>query len=1175
MYQKQREKQLDYDNTLYDLEYLIALKEKVIDYKEKNISDNDRFLSARVDKFLAKTAEKISKLERNINEQIAERESCDLDACYLSDLDENKKRLEARKSKYKEVFAKSSLNLDVDRDGVINAPEAWVLENIEDITKFDPIVTVESATHKQEDNEEVVTTTIHPIEFDYSSPVFCYADDRSIIRDRFILYWDRDVDSKTKGEPESEEGFHPENINVAYISQVGRACHLNITDDILGKVRSESGEKSFKLSKPLLPRLVVENDKNKDYYSYQYNEARIKFNRPGSILLYPLDQNEFSTKSVKEIDEIKVESSGSATVKRNKAAFSADLEKPSRNIYLHCTLPEWNHRLRVKLSILQQQINQYKLACHPHVLNMNALSEMKDVLDLHIKYPYQSKNDINSKNNPNVSWVKMHEIYNKHTSANRIGFTKEINQRVQLKNAISDLYNGIEDIISDPSSVSEFSELSIQKKHIERASKELWALLSSKSLLSETKRYISNAKEKIKNGYNIQGIAPPGPYMEDEKGWDKIFITIAECYEALSYSEYYRKKVWNKDLIHGVDSLAAFRRDKNNIDKEVSIIWDRFSEISKIGSESEKEKYIINQSEEFKYNHDELSERSLFGLLISQYGTTAQPYLSYVIPGPGAPCALQVVLSCYQSEFESHVFKRVAQGKITYHLRMYNNVLKIMGLSSKAVVSSPRLPRLMNGLFVRLHLSENNKDMSLAKKEIKKYFSKLNGDLDKGLNKSFYGYFGWDPNSNLQSTKIQRVAGFSKVVYSVLNLAYAIQQLNSITERAENEGWSESKVLLEYINSTISTAIGIGSVANSSINTLRMIKREIFNHRQSLRSSRVRNAQKLLGKVLDINGVVLSVVQTIVSAKDVADHLEQGNDHDALIAGVNAFAGGMVTTGYILQSSIIRGSAYALTLAAAGGTLLVVGTVVGLTILAYQIAEAIKNYTASDHQLILEERWGSFKENKPLTREDVEHYSVSIHRYGGYDNWVISSNRYYDGILGIERVYKEDSIKVYETYFKVKRNELSGIKAYYPVEVVDDKYKEGIFDRSGVRLGKLSWQSVIPLYNEYKENYNEIREKKYSISDIKRLVEIDINWFSDNLNDNISSVEDIIQYYEELISLGRNKIYLCVIRDGEYIAVCDLLETGDFVPKRDDSFYKSFLWEHEAFQLEYQPWSEK
>lgn len=1172
MYQKQREKQLDYDNTLYDLEYLIALKEKVVDYKENNISDDDRFLSARVDKFLAKTTKKISKLERNINEQIAERESCDLGACYLSDLDENKKRLEARKSKYKDVFAKSSLNLDVDRDGVINSPEAWILENIEDITKFDPIVTVESATHKQEDNEEVVTTTIHPIEFDYSSPVFCYADDRSIIRDRFILYWDRDVDSKTKGEPESEDGFHPENINVAYISQIGRACYLNITDDILGKIRSENGEKSFKLSKPLLPRLVVEEDENKDYYSYQYNEARIKFNRPGSILLYPLDQNEFSTKSVKEIDEIKVESSGSATVKRNKAAFSADLEKTSRNIYLHCTLPEWNHRLRVKLSILQQQINQYKLACHPHVLNMNALSEMKDVLDLHIKYPYQSKNDINSKNNPNVSWVKMHEIYNKYTSANRIEFTKEINQRVQLKNAISELYNGIEDIINDPSSVSEYSELSIQKKHIERASKELWTLLSSKSLLLETKRYISNTKEKIKNGYNIQGVAPPGPYMENEKGWDKIFITIAECYEALSYSEYYRQKVWNKDLIHGIDSLAAFRSNSNEIDKEIEMIWSGFSGES--NNIQTPEEYIYNQLLDFK-KESENKSHSLFGLLISEYGTTAQPYLSYVIPGPGAPCALQVVLSCYQSEFESHVFKRVVQGQITYHLRAYNNVLKVMGLSHHVVSNGEKLSSLMNAMFVRKHRLENNRDLKTAKQQVRQYFSRLNGDLDKGLNKSFYSYFGWGPDSNLQSTKIQRVAGFSRVVYSVLNLAYAIQQLNSITERAENEGWSESKVLLEYINSTISTAIGIGSLANSSINTLRMIKREIFNHRQSLCSSRVRNAQKLLGKVLDINGVMLSVVQTILSAKDVADHLEKGNDHDALIAGVNAFAGGMVTTGYIFQSSIIRGSAYAITLVAASGTLLVVGTVVGLTILAYQIAEAIKDYTASDHQLILEERWDSFKENKPLTREDVEHYSVSIRRYGRYDNWVISSNRHYDGILDIERVYKENSIKVYETYFKVKRNEFLGIKSSYPVEVIDDKYKEGVFDWSGVRLSKLSWQSVIPLYNEYKEIHSEKRERKYSISEIKRLVKIDIDWLSDNLTNIISSVEDIINYYEELIFLGRDKVHLCVIRDGEYIAVCDLLETGDFVPKRDDSFYKSFLWEHEAFQLEYQPWSEK
>ncbi|GAL05626.1 hypothetical protein JCM19237_4699 [Photobacterium aphoticum] len=565
--------------------------------------------------------------------------------------------------------------------------------------------------------------------------------------------------------------------------------------------------------------------------------------------------------------------------------------------------------------------------------------------------------------------------------------------------------------------------MEFQRDDIEDASGELWDLLNSKSLLSELHRYFDSARKHLDDGYDVDGLMPPGPYMDKEVGWEKIFITIIECYEALSYTEKYRKLVWDNDLLHGIKRLENFDPENDEVDDEVVKVWHDFMKHER--NDKNKSLYIERQYSklnEYESNQQNTNE-SIFSLIVSEYASIAKPYLSYAIPGPGAPCALQVVLSCYQPEVFSYLNDRVKNNNITAHISFYINVLKGFGLfNDKDVALKDTIFQLVMALIVTKGSDvENKRNVARTKKVIFEFLENIDGELrdtSKDIEqdqknkpmKDFWGRFVWDHENNAKITKTHRVTSFAKVAYTIFNFAHSIQELNMLAEKAKEEGWPEHKIVMKYLESSIIGVLSLGSVANSTVNTLRLLQQSANHSKGFLSSAVVLDAQKTLSNILDSTAVFLSVVQIVTAYSDIVKHLEDDDYPKAITTGINMFANIMLTSGYIFQREFMRKSLFTLLLPWLGGAFILVGTGVSLALLLHDVSKIIRSVTRTESQVYLEELWESFSQDKNMELNQLAIKSFNLYvRTINVNYFDYFANIKYNSYGDFQRAYHENS----------------------------------------------------------------------------------------------------------------------------------------------------------------------
>ncbi|GHA43232.1 hypothetical protein ACFFLZ_12220 [Photobacterium aphoticum] len=1181
MYDKlMKDMQLDYDSTLYDLEYSMAIKEKALIYKE-NLSldnNNEQYInkfSVLIDKFVESKDLKIKHLNKILENQIERHNSNNIYVNYKDDVSENLDRLKKRQKKYKEVFYKSTLNILKD-DGIPHHPSQWKLDDIEDIEPFIPLVTSECFGH--EEYEDATTNLVEPKDFDYSNVVFRYADDTNdIIRNRFILYWDCDNECKTEKEAEISDGFHLGEVNVAYINDYGYAYKINIEGDgAIIKSKNKEGKIVFSLTKPIIPRNVydIKGDVEKDkYYPYNHTETKVRFNRHGEILLYPLDQNSFTTKSISSISKIKVDGCSSATTKLNKLVYEVDEDTPPNSVSLHCTLPEWNHRLKTEINFLKRQLNQYKLLCHPHLINLHYLSEMDKILDWHIKYPYISSFDHKQRNDPTAD-VKAAFFGLPPFEKKKSPFVDEMEMRYQLKDSIVSLTNSIQSIIEEPEQSTLTFGLAIQKNHLERSSKKLFELVTSPLLKAEINRYRDSAKKHFSDGYTIEGIMPPGPYMEKEEHWDQIFITISECYALLSQSTKFRLKIWDAEIKHGFDALGGFDREEI-ADNAVFEKWDREKDTEYLSHQaiSLQDNIVMDQT-----------ITSVFKGIIEDYEVYAKSYLGYIVPGPGAPCMLQVALNCFQLELETLFLERardnLVKGGRTYHIRVYLSVLKCMGLlgRDKKTEIINRVDDLFDGLIRKNQAyghdnirDINNRLNGRAKGAIARFYRNIDGN--NGLNGWFYNKFSWDIDRVGDANNLQRLGSFAKTVYSIYNYAYAMQELLAVSEDSKKNGWDLLETSWEYTTRLANLLVATGALTVTVANLIMSFRVQLNKYfSKNITPPPLTTARKLFGLFLDIGGVVISVFQIISSSIDLAKALKNGDGHAAFMAGANISANVLLVAGLSTKNtllkmagrSICRRAGYTFISAATGGLLLCIGSGITFALLAYELSKIIKDYTATEYQKNIIKYWSFFKEEKPISKELVSEYELLIDYEDKADEdlWGIATDSYDDGLSKVKTSYISDCYALYIEYWKEKK--INGSENN-PLLFIDEYHKEDLSSYSGIRLNYLSWRAIIPLYL----TIDNKGERVYSLSKIKEMTRFDVDWMDkDNFN-GIRTVEDVVKYYDGLVKIGKMKKEARVKRRGKYVLISDLLEVGEFTPSYSDEFYLDGCFDHDSFRLIY------
>ena len=1152
--------QPDYDLENKTISKYKALKEKIqekIAELKKTPKENELIIF-RAEYRTEALDEQIKALNNHIFRIVDNHNNINPYESYKKDLKENQSRLEKRRKEYETIYSQLCL-ITEDENGDTLRPKSWYLDE-EGTTfpkAFKPVATRTIATQAAVEGKNTNVEVYR--KYNYSNAFFYYADDGTVLRDRFVLYWRYDDKNKVDSQSQSSEAYRPDYLRAAYVTS-GVAKTIDIDSRVLDNIKLDNDEdfytKRYQLSSPVNAEYIGEAG---DYRSpYRYSKSNIELNGPTAFFLYPLDQGKFLTKKLSDLSKIDAPEYPSRA-KDKKVIFEGGEEPAPEHIYLHCPLPEWNHRLREALTELQQQVNEFNLIMAPHYQKLAEVGQMRQMMELHNRHAYRPKENVTS---------------------------EEKEARLNLTEAFENLTVGIQSIIENPSDANGATfAYAYEKKHINECAGTLWRLLQSPALYSEIEHYINYIDKKD----FPENEMPAGPYMEEEKEWFAIFNTIAECYAALSVSDIYAQQVWDNDLIHGINQLANLEQTEG-VDQELTKTWKNISNILRADNDSdanEVPEYLREQGarEAFKNQKEEEPQNSLFGLIINKYDTLAKPYLGHLVPGPGAPCTLQVVLSCYQPQFTKLLLKAVKSDS-TYHLRIFKNVLIVFtiinGRNSTTKLSLGSAADIFKSLIVTKDISKSNKRVIKTLLAFKKFFN----DLDEGKEGTSSKIFFDDIVSN-RNKYVTAGASYGKVVYTVFNLVLSFQYLQAIAEKAESEDWPTERIYLEYINATLQVAMGFGTSTMAFYNLASRMK--YFGLSNLTKTDKAVKISQKLSDLLDNASVHLAFVQTILSAYYAADHIKNENYKEAAFQGISATAGIMLTIGFLLRRAAQRAVARELAqLTIAGitastgvgtvvaGIFLIVGTAINIALLVRDIGNILKSALASDSQKYLETCWMSFKSPlKEINRNTIENAGLSVTHYSRSNGtiWGLAANPLYNKQYDILKLY---NTVPYELYSK----EIGGWKSSNtfltvdPIKKIEDLHKQDLmFDGDSVRLGSLNWRAIIPLHlmNIDKELIDDMVEFGFGL--------YDYYWDFEGFK----SASDIINYYEEvkeILDAKQKNNTFNIKNDTQYSiaymnpkgeiyrrTITELLERGEFDPGKDGKFHKSEKWNHEVFRV--------
>ncbi|BCD99508.1 hypothetical protein [Marinagarivorans cellulosilyticus] len=565
--------------------------------------------------------------------------------------------------------------------------------------------------------------------YDYSKTKFVYADDGSPIDGGGILFWT--YNSTYDYTKESNET----NRHQAYRLSQG----LTSPDGLLvekGHPGLETLNAERAKEDPDLAPLFEENPNHVRYHQSTYTPfedstplaSKKGFSAKSSkadnfaFMLYPADGGEFISKPLSELITMKTPSGA-------QVVFTDNSQSAPAEVRLHCTLPQWNKRLQKAVVELNKQVLQYSTIIAPHEQKKRLLQSMSEIVELHCQHEYIDFDDLvkNADDNPH-SQEQINSIIKKSRSKNQ-----EENRHKLLQN-IADLDSGITHMVSSPTAENPITKpYHMEQQHIVVASDKLWSLFSSPAFKDELSHYLEYVNTLDEDA--LVDDIPAGPYMQDlEQGWDDIFITIAECYAALSNTEKYREILWEKDIKSGIEWLCQLDPDDALDQAMVEQISD-FNPDNRLSHDSAHDEArsdipayqrplaktiqaVIKEGKTHKSN-------SIFATLLKD---GLKPILSHVIPGIGAPCSLQVILALFDDEIVEELSKDTSSGKDpsapkdrSRPTRFCNNVIKIMlGCEEKA-----KLQERVKRWEGKLQRAKSGKRKAKAKRSLERAQNKL------------------------------------------------------------------------------------------------------------------------------------------------------------------------------------------------------------------------------------------------------------------------------------------------------------------------------------------------------------------------------------------------------------------------------------------------------------------
>ncbi len=724
---------------------------------------------------------------------------------YHQDLKTNTNKLNKRFSEYKEIFKDRKL-IKTGSDGSELPPARWHMDTKTDISPVQPTVTKTLRTYRKPKKSNDSTKFSTDIA-QYFPARFKYADSEEFIRNRFILFWEYDEENANKiGRGTYDIRFIMRPIGFGITDDAGfiRQCHdlpdtskiwistkcnekpyikVNYYSDALRKDIFETKEnlysfdpkRSLKLYNDWEKNESITNIKMKDSEYAKYGKTTngaFKSSLTIGFMVYPLDQGPFKTLDLNKMAEIDAPDYPGA----DKLIFKGKVDSHSKEIKLHCPLPEWNNRLEEALAELELNINAFNSVAAPHQQKLKVIERFHSLTNIHLKHTHE-----------------------------KIDAEEEV-AKVNLLQELEKLHDGISARLIHPTEDRPiFFQFAYLKKDIDRSAFNLWNILKSPALKAELENYLKHTKDKK---VSDDGEYPAGPYMEYEPGWGKIFETISKCYASLSSSEVVAKQVWEQHIQEGIDILALSKKNTDDADI-ISKLWQ---------AQSGKNEYL-----RFKYDLEKIASenlgtpepKGLFGSILHNYSTAVKPVLDQVVRLPGPPCTLQVILSCYDSFINQYIHRKVlSRQDQVFHIKVFIGITRTFMIGTTNV-------EFRKVVFASFSIKTTNdkyfENAKKGKKELALFFRQAGNDNSQSNNR-FYGKFK-DP-----------VAASAKTVFWAFNMCIMIQGIRAVSA---DQTKSDSRKAVEYANASFQAIGAMGSgYALASRLTTSLLNKQAFKGAQ-------------------------------------------------------------------------------------------------------------------------------------------------------------------------------------------------------------------------------------------------------------------------------------------------------------------------------------------------------
>ncbi len=1040
--------------------------------------------------------------------------------------------------------------------------------------------------------------------------IFRYADNNEVIKNRYIIHWlfqketqdDKDIVSTRKiksedkknaafmtpvgfGQTGAEEGIFRKAPWVYFVNSGGISTGTPYFSSFLSPDSRKIDRKIEGEEKDKTKRLYLWEASSGSKEGVVSTVTDFDPNTKRAFFLYPMDQGRFKTKDLNILsnpdqgeapeNDPHRSAPSKGVVKKLRLAdlnffpnsYISDHIKNRHEIKLHCTLPEWNYRLKDKLKKLKYLTEAHQLACMPHNRNLNYLAGLGNLIELQFKHSYAFVSD------------------------------EQIAEREKLKKAVSSLYKGIQVQLESPTKEAEYSVFSGVAECFEdmdKAASELWLLLKSDAFIKEMQRYLDAVKGKTITDKDGVTWYPPGPDMEQEPLWNDIFFTISLCYEELSKCTRVANLVWEDDIMHGLEELAAMPGVGEELDEVKKTLLEEEDENAKSITEKQFKNFDIDTAElegRLKNPPQGLLATIIRGFdVATEYRNAAKPLLDQVIRTAGMPCLLQVVFGHYDTKITAHILKKKIP---TYHLRVFTGYLK----QHHFRVKGPNNTLGLKAVYKSFSVSRKRGKVSFpngksGKKALKKILDDPFNKDKKSSEDKFYGKFN------------KPTAVAAKGLYGIFNLVLTVQGL--ITKAVDKHENHEDYTILEVIK--ISTTL-VGLYV--TVGSLHKIVGRLDDFAKG-----IEKAPPLYWGHLDKVTAILGVVTSVISAYEAFDEYSKGNTEKATVNAAMAFSGFVYTLGYVITEMAKREGSIMATSSIAGPAapiLMGIGTAINVLLLAKDapaILDSIAALFEYNHAKTSQGIWAAIQQPldasgqlearelhktiKKMTEEYPDIWGDDDAIKGKLKRLELAATRK-DTIISAydklrEKVKKED-ISDYEVLVRPELLLIDDPFKGYLAEDAPEKFKEltgnavndisnAITDESlwgkraagqgsiwvrdyyGVEWEQLSWRAVVPLFED---NYtpHEI-EGMVNLSNIKSAYHFTDNGSLEGMpelrrqegyKDSIKSVKDIIDFYK--MAADSELTY----KNGRIVA--DELREGVFVP--DEELSK--LWMHPEFKL--------